>query len=1253
VRRLLLLVLVGCSAFSLSVRAWQFAAAEPQVAQPAKVGNGVIVGQVVDAATGRPVPGAIVSAGVHVFDEATVGIPFASQRRVIVGATGRFVFTGVTPGTVSISVTAAGYLTSGYGQRGPRGMQRTLLLTDGVRPDPITIQLWKPAVIEGRLVDEAGEPIVRATVRGLRRDWARGRPAFSSYASDTTDDRGVFRLSRLIPGDWVLVMPATYQTLPNSVREEFRRQSSQGSQAAQEFDRAMRSSGAPSANTPGERVGPFTVTTPAGLEGWRTTDDGEGVLVYAPVYYPAPGADGFEVLTLASGEERTGIELQAVPTRAVSISGMVMGPDGPAARMGVRLTPVALSGLTPPATFETARTSTDASGVFTFLGVPAGDYEVTATLIPVPGFTGVTTVVSGAGATMLTATAMGPPVAPTESTLSATGRVSVGNRDLAGLTLVLAVGPRVSGTAEFSGTATQPTPEQLQRASVTLQSVASGQMATALTRFDSEGRFTTMGYPPGRYVVTASSPAPGWSMQSAMLGGRDISVEPITLEDRDISGVVVTFSDQRTEISGAVIPTTGSDTDATVVVFPSDVATWARNGMNPRQVRAVRTNSVGRYLAAGLPAGSYLVTALSSDVEVEMGHAAFFEALVPLSTLVVVSHGERRTMDVRARPAREDDSEPEQGSGPWVPDTIEPQGQVPVRDVVTTTVGTSSISGVVTLDDDARTPVRRARVRLTGSAGTVSIVTATDNEGRFVFGDLPAVRYSLSADRAGFVTGYYGASKPGRGPGAPLALADGQHLTGVSITMARGAVITGRIVDEFGLPVQGAMTAPMEFRTVNGVRTLTGRGPLFGVATTDDRGVYRLFGLPEGEFVVAVAPMAGQGALRSVTDAELAWAERPSASTEAAPPEGPTVGVAPFYYPGTADPAQAVPIRVQVGEERVGLDFVARYVRTATVSGRVEMPDGTAPRTVQMNLFAEGRYSGLPASSSSLVRVNPDGTFSGPSVHPGRYSLIARAAASSPTTESPAGGRGAAPAMSLWAMREIDITGDDVTGLIVTLAPGMTISGRVVFDGHHTPVPTDARGYSVRVVPVETSGVGVGVPVPQVNPDGTFVIEGAAPGTYRISVGMPTRTGSLPTWTVQRIMHEGRDVADSTFDVHPGTDVTGLEVVLIDRVTEVSGTVTDRQGKPVTDYSVLLLPTDPSAWVTGTRRRPAPQRPDSTGRFRFIDLPAGEYYLAVLTEFEPNELADTAFLESLLPAAIKFTLAEGERKVQDVTLAGG
>lgn len=1254
-RRRLLLV-AGICAFTWSLHAAQFAATDPQL-PPSKPGTATIIGHVVDATTGDPVPGALVSATMAAVDDGTEGAAStATQRRVVASASGRFVFTRAASGPIRLTVSASGYLPGGYGDGSLAGPSRTLVLADGQRTEPITIRLRKPAVMEGRLVDEAGEPLVRVSIRALRRGWMNGKPRFGGNNTASTDDRGMFRFSDLIPGDWVLVMPASYQTTPQSVRDEYRRLSGLGGQAALGLSRSLQSSGAPSASMAGDRMGAFVVQHPAGLEGLRPADDG-GLLGYGPAYFPALGADGLEVVRLQAGEERAGIEMRALPSRVVSVSGVVIGPDGPAAMVGVRLTPVALAGAFPEATFETARASTDVNGAFTFIGVAAGEYHLNVERIPRPELGGATTMISGPGGTIVTSLSPGgAPDAPTEPTLTAASRISVGDRDLAGLSVTLAAGPRVSGSAEFSGTSTPPTAEQLQRVSVTLRPIDRSIIpGITSARLDAQGRFTTMGYPPGRYVVTATSPGSGWLMHSVMQGGKDVSLEPLVLDSANVSGLVITFSDRRTELSGAVIPAVGSETDALLIAFPSDLRTWVRNGMNTRQMRISRPGSDGRYVLAALPAGSYHVAAVPIDLDLALT-PEFFEGLASSAATVVLADGEKRGLDLRLPPSREPDALPdesERASGPYVPDVEDAQQQPPTRDVVTMAVGTGSISGVVRLDDEARTPVRRARVRLTGSAGTVTLVTATDDQGRFTFRDLPPVRYNLVAERPGLVSGTYGAARPGAQVGAPLALAEGQQLTGVSITMGRGAVITGRIVDEFGRPVERAEVMLMQPQTgANGQRVLRQTfGAFIGLNATDDRGLYRIYGLPAGEYVVGALSRAAGTDLRRVTAAELEWADQPS--TNPPPTEGPVVGSTPIYYPGTADVATATFLRLNAGEERGGIDFAISYVRTARASGRVEMPDGSVPRSITMNFFSDDAVTWLGAPL--FARVNPDGTFSTASVPPGRYSLTARAAPTPdptvPQGASPGGRR--AVALSLWATHDVVISGEDVTGLVVTLAPGSKITGKVTFDATTAQVPADLRGLSVRVFPVASGGVTVGVPAAPLDADGTFTLEGVVPGAYNVSVILPVRTGSLPTWTTRHIMHDGRDIADHGLVVKPGADVSGVEAVLTDRVTEVSGTVVDAQGTPVTDFTVIVLPVDRSLWTLGARRRPAPQRPDTTGRFRMIDLVAGEYYLAVVTEFEPGQHNDTAFLESLLPSAIKFTLSEGERKVQNVKLAGG
>jgi hypothetical protein len=91
----------------------------------------------------------------------------------------------------------------------------------------------------------------------------------------------------------------------------------------------------------------------------------------------------------------------------------------------------------------------------------------------------------------------------------------------------------------------------------------------------------------------------------------------------------------------------------------------------------------------------------------------------------------------------------------------------------------------------------------------------------------------------------------------------------------------------------------------------------------------------------------------------------------------------------------------------------------------------------------------------------------------------------------------------------------------------------------------------------------------------------------------------------------------------------------------------------VPTYSVIAFSTDPVWWRERSRRVRMPVRPATDGRFTISGLPSGEYYLAVLTDFPPNEWSAPGFLETIVPGAIRVTIRDGETTTQDVRLAGG
>jgi hypothetical protein len=85
-----------------------------------------------------------------------------------------------------------------------------------------------------------------------------------------------------------------------------------------------------------------------------------------------------------------------------------------------------------------------------------------------------------------------------------------------------------------------------------------------------------------------------------------------------------------------------------------------------------------------------------------------------------------------------------------------------------------------------------------------------------------------------------------------------------------------------------------------------------------------------------------------------------------------------------------------------------------------------------------------------------------------------------------------------------------------------------------------------------------------------------------------------------------------------------------------------------------MFPVDKTLWYQRSRRLRQPVRTGTDGRYRFANVPAGDYYLAALTDFEPADVSDPAFLDQIAgSAAIKISVGEGEKKVQDLKLAGG
>jgi hypothetical protein len=364
---------------------------------------------------------------------------------------------------------------------------------------------------------------------------------------------------------------------------------------------------------------------------------------------------------------------------------------------------------------------------------------------------------------------------------------------------------------------------------------------------------------------------------------------------------------------------------------------------------------------------------------------------------------------------------------------------------------------------------------------------------------------------------------------------------------------------------------------------------------------------------------------------------------------GSTVSTAPIYFPGTAVVADAVAIALQAGEERSGLDFVVRRIRTATIRGAVTGPDGAPVPQAFVQVASTAGVVSFPggAPPTAVATSGADGAFQLGPIAPGDYSLLAR---------------GAGPSDSFWWARvPVTVTGDDVDLARVTLERGMALSGRVVVDDGATLRPPDLAGLRVQLeaeslAQAPSQSRRGGTPSPRflrpgvVDSDGTFNVTDLIPDTYRVTVTGGALSGS--GWWLRSVLYQGRDLLDLPLNLTAGADVSNVEIVLSARRTELSGTLTTASGAAFPDVFVLAFPADAALRVANARRIQA-VRPDSSGRFVFANLPAGDYLLCALTDIDDGQWNEDGFLESLAGASVRVALGEGEAKVQDLRVGGG
>jgi protocatechuate 3,4-dioxygenase beta subunit len=578
--------------------------------RPIPNGTNAIAGRVTEAGTDVSIAGAIVTLTGY-FDAAGVSPPdwpefgdsplALAPRAVMTTAGGEFVFRDLPAGRYSITASAFGYANNDY----PRHF---VDLANSAKPSLVAVRLWKYGSIAGTVVDERGEPVAGVPVSALRRTVDAGGISFRREADALSDDRGAYRIAQLSPGSYAIGALSTNVALPAAMAAEIDGTPLPG--MGQTFLDLLRAGievpvadGVRIGDSMLLRQGPAVAIAPDGRR-----------LMYSNTF--SPGTDNPEdatVISLTSGASRTNIDVPIRLSPAVSVSGTATGPNGPIGNLAIRLNPQYRLTSTTFSPVGTSSAVTDANGRFTFPAVTPGPYNLTAQLA----------IFSETGSI---------------PALFATQSLTVADKDLSGLAVMLRPGIHVSGRVEFTG-ANATVISNSQPFVFSLQPVGTDLWRTLPVRITSGDTFTTAGDPPGRYVPSVNTIV-GWALQSISRGARRLPDDVIELESDDITDLVLTFSKNLTRVSGSIVdPSAAADADADVIVFPADTTLWRNGVMTNRRERGMHATPAGTFQFTGLAPGAYYIAAVGARWSGDWRDPEFLESVIEGATRFTLGDG--------------------------------------------------------------------------------------------------------------------------------------------------------------------------------------------------------------------------------------------------------------------------------------------------------------------------------------------------------------------------------------------------------------------------------------------------------------------------------------------------------------------------------------------------------------------------------------------------------------------------------------
>jgi protocatechuate 3,4-dioxygenase beta subunit len=436
----------------------------------------------------------------------------------------------------------------------------------------------------------------------------------------------------------------------------------------------------------------------------------------------------------------------------------------------------------------------------------------------------------------------------------------------------------------------------------------------------------------------------------------------------------------------------------------------------------------------------------------------------------------------------------------------------------------------------------------------------TDQEGVYRIVKIAAGSYFVTPVAPAFVI----ADAAGNPLGQSIIISEGESVDGVNFDLVPGGVITGKVTDSEGRPLIEERITVMP-ADENNQRRLINNGML-----TDDRGIYRVFGVPAGRYKVSVGdPRFAVGPARRQIFSQT-------------------------FYPDVADATKAGIVEVAEGSETNKIDItIGEAPQGFSVSGRVVDGESGAPITnVGMALSRIEIINGANTRGYGLyvdVRTDAQGQFKLANVNPGKYELNIY-----PPEDSDF--RAEAPV-------RFDVLDQDVSGLVIKTAKGATLAGTIVFEGRKTTASETSQMWVMVYTRSEDNRITSSRSV-RIKPDGTFFAGGLSAGIAMLNVEMAMGNKGF---TLARIERDGV-LQTSGIQIANGEHVSGVRVIMTASNGTIRGVVRVENG---------TLP--PTARMMVQVMKPGEQMPfsrsaevDARGRFLVEGLAGGSYELRVM-----------------------------------------